>query len=459
MSLPRVDTDFLILGGGVAGLAAAYALGRSATVLEQTNRPGGLVVTDCFQGYWFDRVLHLLHVSDPKLEKRFRQLLPATLAPCAPVAWIECAAGTARYPIQLNLGALEKEVRIRCLDELARINYHVGERAPDVLPYDQFLLRSFGPTLCELFYFPYNRKMWKRPLHSMVASGQSWNILRPAFTDALRGGFEPNQAREAYNTNGYYPRPRQGAQLRGMEVLSQALAARVANLRLNTEVVELDVAARKVTAKSNDGLVEYFYRSACLCTIPLPAAIGLCTNVPATIRTAAASLRHNYVVSVAFSIRGTRPTSPGHWRYYADESIAFTRLIFMTEFDAASAPADGWGVMAELSFPGEMERPNDGEIIRTVANDLERVGVLQAGNVIIDAHVMVANPAYVVFFPRSEDAAEQCRAYLAQGAVASLGRYGRWEYSSMSQVIGDAIRWAETFVADLDRPPRVVQPS
>jgi protoporphyrinogen oxidase len=339
---------------------------------------------------------------------------------------------------------------------LARINYLPADRSPPIESYDQFLLRTFGPTLCELFYFPYNRKLWKRPLESLIADGQSWNIVRPSFTDALRGAFAPNQARAAYNSNAYYPCPPANAPLRGMEVLSQALAAGVADLRLNTEVIEIDVAARKVTAKTSHGLTEFFYRSACLCTIPLPTAIELCRNASAAITAAASGLRHNVVVSVAFAIKGVRPPSPGHWRYYADESLAFTRLIFMTEFDPGNAPPDGWSVMAEVTFPAEVQRPPDEEIIRVVTDGLERLDILQPGNIIIDVHTMVANPAYVVFFPGSEEAAEKCRRYLAEGAITALGRYGNWEYSSMSQVIGQAIRWAHDVTAARDPVPSLV---
>ena len=69
------EVDYLILGAGLAGLAAADALGDRAIVLERNAEPGGLVHADCFDGYWFDRVLHLLYFADPKTEARIRRLL------------------------------------------------------------------------------------------------------------------------------------------------------------------------------------------------------------------------------------------------------------------------------------------------------------------------------------------------------------------------------------------------
>ena len=76
--------DVVILGGGVTGLAAGSVLRDRAIVLERDARPGGLVRTEPIDGYWFDTVLHLLHLSDAGVERRVRALMSGTLAPCAP---------------------------------------------------------------------------------------------------------------------------------------------------------------------------------------------------------------------------------------------------------------------------------------------------------------------------------------------------------------------------------------
>lgn len=431
--------EFVVLGAGVAGLAAAAELGDRAVVLEREARPGGLVRAECFGGYWFDRVLHLLHFRDAFTEARVRALLGDDLAPCPPVAWVECAAGTARYPLQLNLGALEPEARIACLADLARAGCGTGARAAR---YDEYLLQAFGAALCEQFFFPYNRKQWKRPLDSLVPQGGTWNIARPPLEDVLRGAFEPNRDRESYNSNAFYPRPPADAPVRGMEVLSRGLAASVAALRLETEVERIDPASRTVTARRDGRRVDYRWTRECLCTLPLPRAMAMCEGVPPELARAAAGLRHNLVLSLAFCVRGPRPQSPGHWRYYADEALCFTRLVFMTEFDPLAAPADGFGVLAEVTFAAEDPRPDDAEVLARAAVDLRAAGIIGDAHEVVDARVMVADPAYVAFEPGSEETVERCRAWLAGQGIATVGRYGRWEYSSMAQVMSDAFTWA-----------------
>ncbi|HYJ79117.1 MAG TPA: FAD-dependent oxidoreductase [Longimicrobiaceae bacterium] len=435
------EAEFVVLGGGVAGLAAAAGLGPRALVLERESRPGGLVRTECFAGgYWFDRVLHVLHFRDPAVEARIRGLLGDELVPCPPVAWVECAAGTARYPLQLNLGALEPEVRAACLADYARAARDEGDRS--ALRYDEYLLRAFGAGLCEQFFFPYNRKQWKRPLHSLVPEGSSWNIARPTLEAVLRGALEPNRDRAGYNSHAFYPRPPAGAAVRGMEVLSRALAARAAALHLRTAVERIDPGSRTVSARRGGRRVAFRWGRECLCTLPLPQAVAMCEGVPPGLARAAAGLRHNRVLSLAFCVRGPRPEAPGHWRYYADEELCFTRLVFMTEFDPLAAPADGFGVLAEVTGPAELPRPGDAELLARAVRDLRRAGVLGGAHRVVEAHVMVADPGYVAFEPDTADTVERCRAWLAERGVATVGRYGRWEYSSMAQVMGDALAWA-----------------
>lgn len=437
----HTDAAYLILGGGVAGLAAAAELGDGAVVVEREARPGGLVRTECFDGYWFDHVLHLLHVADEDAQRRAEVLLGDDLAPCPPVAWIECAAGRVRYPFQLNLGGLEREAAVRCLADYARACFG-PDGGPPPADFASLLLRTFGEAMCELFFFPYNRKMWRRPLDSLAPSGFVWNVARPSFEQALRGALEPNGDRDAYNSRAFYPRPPADAPVRGMEVLSRALADRAARIDLETEVEEIDPQMRTVRARRGGEAVRYRFSEGCLCTLPLPTAIRMCAGVPDDLRAAAANLPHNRVFTAAFSIRGPRPESPGLWRYYADESIPFTRLVFMAELDPLSAPPDGWGVMAEITDPAEAPRPSDAEVLASAREGLRLAAALSPGCEIVGEHVIVADPAYVVFTPESQEVVRRCRAFLEEAGVSVAGRYGRWEYSSMAQVMADGAAWA-----------------
>jgi len=153
---------FLIAGAGLAGLSSGIALGSRAIVLESGARAGGLVQTECYDGFWFDRVIHLLHVQDDAAERTLLDLPNHHLAACPPTAWVDTKEGTARFPLQYHLASLKKATVDRCIEDL-RTARNTREESPPS-NYREALESTFGRTLCELFFFPYNRKMWKRPL-------------------------------------------------------------------------------------------------------------------------------------------------------------------------------------------------------------------------------------------------------------------------------------------------------
>jgi len=433
--------DVLILGAGVCGLAAASVLGDRAIVLERESRPGGLVRTECRDGYWFDHVIHLLYFPDAATERRVQELIGPVLASCAPVAWVECGGGTARFPLQTHLGQLEPDSLIRCIRDFAAACF--GPAVEQPRNYEEMLKTTFGEALCELFFFPYNRKMWRRPLASLAPAGFHWNIARPAFEEVLAGALEPDSVARAYNASGWYPRPPRDAPIRGMEVLSSALASQVPDLRLETNVEEIDPENRRVLARDASGSRWLQYGDTCLCTLPLPVAVGIVRSAPPELVEDCSRLSWNRVSTIALAVKGPRPQGSGHWRYYSDERLLFTRLVFLTEFDPDCAPEDGWAMLAEVTERSESPRRPDVELVQQVCADIEAVGVLNSACRVVHSEVIIADPAYVVFTPDNRAIMERARTFLEDVGIVPLGRYGRWEYSSMGQVMRDGFSWAE----------------
>ena len=437
-----IDKDVVILGGGVCGLAAAVALGDRAVVLERDERPGGLVKTTCFnENYWFDHVLHLLYFSNPRVESRIRALLGDNLSQLSQESWVETLAGTVRYPFQMHLGGLKQEVTLRCLHDLARVTF--GPRNGEPANFEEMLLGTFGQAMCETFLFPYNQKVWKRPLNTLAPSGFQWTITHPDYEQVLRGALAFEQTYRAYNSKGWYPRPPDSSAVRGMEVLSRALAAKAHDVRLRHEVESIDLEQRIVHVRHGNELIAFRYRRACCSTVPLPRLLTVCRQTPEHLRQGAAKLVRNRVLNVALCVKGPRPEGCGHWRYYSDTDIVFTRFVFMHSFDPATAPPDGWGLMAEITERAEDPPSSEADVIAQVREDIVRAGALPAGCTIMSSHLLHTDPAYVVFTTENNAIMEEARAFFKQHDVFPLGRYGRWEYSSMSQVMSDGFDWAE----------------
>ena len=437
------SAPYLIAGAGLAGLSSGVTLADQAVVLETSDRPGGLVRTECFNGFWFDHVIHLLHVQEQASEDLLLGLPDHYLEPCPPTAWVETEEGTARFPLQLHLSSLNPDAIERCIQSMREAIASMGESSPS--NFQEALEATFGKALCELFFFPYNQKMWRRPLSEITADPNLWTLHRPSLEEVIQGAIPGSATKPAYNSRAFYPRPPPHSPIRGMQVISAGLADRLPDLRLEHEVTGIHPREKCLTVRTGAGEKRIAWKKALISTLPLPRALELCDDVPESLSHAAKSMRHNLVVSLGLSIRGRRP-SLGHWRYYADPSLPFTRLVFLHEFDPDLAPADGWPLLAEVPLPSEIA-VSPAELREQVIEGVHRCGVLN-GNCQIEAvNILVADPAYVCFTDESIAAAESALAFLRSHGIEPLGRYGRWQYSSMSQVIESGVALAEDLLA------------
>lgn len=426
------EHDVLILGGGVCGLAAATQLGAHAVVLERHDRPGGLVRAHRLGDWWFDDVLHLLYFWDDETARLVKGLLGSHLVDCRPEAWVQTPYGVTRYPFQMHLGSLPRELVSRCIADIEAAATCTADGLP-AAHFADVLERGYGKAICEAFLFPYNRKLWKRPLESLAPTDFQWNIPRPDLEEVRRGARDPHRHWVTYNAQGHYPRPDDASRVRGMEVLSRALANRVADLRTDHNIVGIDLARKTVHVRHQGVDRALRWRVACITTLPLPTMLQLCDEETREFE----GLTWNRVLMVDVAVLGRRPSDTGHWCYYSDESIAFNRLIFMHEFDTRMAPADGWGLMAEVTERAEEPLGDLHDKIRRCIDDARGVGVLRDEDEVAHARARVIDPAYVAFTRTAAPVILRARAYLRDHSVTPLGRYGRWEYSSMAQVMRD----------------------
>jgi protoporphyrinogen oxidase len=227
-----------------------------------------------------------------------------------------------------------------------------------------------------------------------------------------------------------------------MEVLSRALAARVPRLHVRHAVETIDSAMQMVTVRVGEEWRRFHWRRACVSTLPLPVTVRACRGAPEALRHACDNLPRNRVLSAALCVRGPRPANSGHWRYYPDQDLVFTRLVFLHQFDPSCAPENGWPLLAEIPLPAEEPTPDPAALLARVESDVRRVGLLPSGSSIVEARVIANDPAYVVFRASDQGIGAEACAFLRSQGIEPLGRYGRWEYSSMAQVLQDGFRWA-----------------
>jgi len=156
-----------IVGAGPAGLGAAWELQRQGhddfTIYEQRGVPGGLASSEYRAGQWYDFGGHVLYVRNEPFKAMLAELFADDeLVEHPQRRVIELSGATVPYPIQRHIDALPESWR-----PLAEADQEQLPAVPRRNNFLVYLLDAFGPTLCEHFFFPYNRDLWGVPLETM----------------------------------------------------------------------------------------------------------------------------------------------------------------------------------------------------------------------------------------------------------------------------------------------------
>jgi protoporphyrinogen oxidase len=425
----------LVLGGGVTGLAAAMALeaeGKECLVLEREAEPGGWCRSFSAGGYTFDLSGHFLHLSDPAAS---RFILDVPGVPWRKVdrdARVWLRGRLTPYPFQVHLKGHDPAFVARCLAGFARERIRAavsGERPPEHLA--AWLLQRFGKAMCEAFFFPYNRKMWRTPLSKLGYEWTGWSVPIPRFDDLLEGASGGIRRGMGYNSTFFYP------ERGGIGALARSMGRRLGKrLRTGVEVARVDLRAKVVHTSGGEALP---YRAA-ISTIPLPRLASFSEGLSTSARRVAGALSWVKVLAINLGIRDPG-RAPGHWVYVPEREYPFFRIGFLSNVARSSAPGGRVSMFVEKSFPANA-RVDVAREVGAALRGLKRMGVLRKGSRIEELHPVMLDPAYVLFDGARGKAVPLLAREFGRHRVFLAGRYGAWDYFGMEKSMADGLRAA-----------------
>jgi protoporphyrinogen oxidase len=432
----------LVAGGGISGCAAAQELQSRHVpyILAERNADlGGLTRSIRLGDAVFDytgHFLHLAHYRSPaeiphaglrdddwaRVERRAAALIEGTFVPA---------------PVQYHLGCLPGDLADRCI-----ASYRDRRRHGCPSDFADYLARSFGETVCEVFLHPYNRKLLAvdptalcptsagrflpPPDEERIEPGYSGlEPTAPGETPGPRegtgSGLEPTT--EGYNSRYWYPREQ------GIGLLAEGLARRLEGVRTHCPVQAVELGRR--LAITPRGSVGY---DRMLTSIPLRELCLMCDDPE--LRDLGAGLSHNRVLSLNILARAAlpEPLDTLHWVYLPDPAIPIYRVGVYSNVSPALVPAGHVALYAEMSRAHTDPLPGAGRAARVAMEALESLGWLSPGSVVAIAANWI-EVGYVHFLHDREERVSRILERLSEHGVTPVGRYGRWDYISMEDSI------------------------
>lgn len=437
--MPAVKTDVLILGGGLAGLSAAYHLNRgarrvSSLVVEKRSTPGGTAGSVVKDGFTFDYTGHLLHLHDAYGKKLILDLLGENVATHERNSSIYSHGAFTRYPFQANTYGLPKKVVDECLLGFLKTVHRPAKKGLGLKPsFLEWSLRQFGEGICRHFMLPYNEKLWQADLGDLTTEWQGRFVPKPKPSEVLFGALVEQKTAFGYNATFRYPK--RG----GIQALPDALAAQLApgQLRTGCAVRSVDLDARVAVV---DGIGEIAFESL-VNTLPLSLFLDLASPLPAKVVEARRKLRWNTVWNLNLGVSRAGITDK-HWIYFPEKKFPFYRVGAMSLFSKANAPEGTTSFYVEVARRGgtKVDVPR---LENRILAGLRSCGLLKSSDKLATKVWLPIEHAYVVYDFDRTPAVETIFSFFKRRRVESIGRYGGWKYSFMEETILDGKAAAE----------------
>lgn len=424
----------VILGAGVSGLSAAYALQKTSSnhcsIYEQAPTVGGLCRTQQVDGYRFDTVSHVLHFRSEETRNLVQTLVGEELIRQERSAWIYFQGRHVPYPFQTHLSALPAAAQADCLGGYIKAwakRKVSGEREPE--NFGEWVDQYFGEGIARHFMRPYNRKLW-----GVAPERLSLDWVRPFVPRTeLRQVLSNVVSRRNHHQLGYNPwffYPVQG----GIQSVCEAFHAQLSDVHLGQEAVEIDLENR--TIRFRDGSQASYDRL--VSTIALPSLVKQLKGIPEELAREVNQLRWTSLLNLTYCLKRPVP-KPYHWVYFPEDEFPFFRLVFPSNISQDLAPQGGGLISAEISNP---EPGREEELEQQVQQCLLKLGWIEKAE---DVARVVRNYfpyAYPVHDLERPERVRRLLHFLQTRHVWSIGRFGAWRYSSIDDAITEALRIA-----------------
>jgi len=423
--------DYVILGGGIAGLSLANFLQAKAVVVEAENKFGGLSRSYSMAGVDYDIGPHIIFSKNQEVLDLHTSMIQTNQLKRSNKIFHD--GRYIKYPFENDLFSLSEKEKQYCLVEFLNNPYESLE-ATNML---QFFLKTFGDGITRTYLQPYNEKIWKFD-PSFMDTQMVERIPKPPKQDVIDSA--NGKSTDGYTHQLYFHYPQEGgfqtlineyayrAKAKGQSLVS---SARVQKVKKNSGIWEIETSKGKIIAKS------------IINTMPIHEITKVLETPPEFQRTVD-QLLFNSIYIVMVHVKADT-LGDNFAVYVPNKDVIFHRLSKLSFLGDAYVPDDGGSMlMAEITFRPEsfLSRMSEDQVKTSVVSDLVAQGFVE-DNDVIDVVVRYEKYAYVIYDLNHKKNAANALKYLKSQGIHSCGRFAQFEYLNSDGVVANSLELAK----------------
>jgi protoporphyrinogen oxidase len=405
-----------VIGSGISGISIASLLNEKAdvSVFERNAFIGGLVHCNRIANVLYHRVGgHVFNSKNKEVldwfwskfdkEKEFIQAKRN--------AKIFYNKGFIGYPIENFLYQFQPETVEKVMSELIEINQGVYK---DPLSYDNFeifLKGNFGVTLYELYFKPYNHKIWKTDLSTVSMEWLEGKLPMPKLLEIITSNIKREEEAGMVHSSFYYPKT--GG--------SQFIADRIAeglNVLCNSSVQKISVKDGGIHIDGNI-FNQLIYTGD---VRKLPSLLDLPNDNVFGFQEEIKQLRSNGTSSVLCQC----DSNDLSWLYIPESTFKAHRIIYTGNFSPTNNPSEFKSAersTCTVEFSGICTYEEMKAELKSLPGNLKPIDFNNEPN------------SYVIQDKETRKIIRAYKDFLAPYGIYLLGRFAEWEYYNMDKAM------------------------
>ncbi len=437
-----------IIGGGPAGLTAAYCLsknGQQVDVYEASDSVGGMCKTLELWDQLVDIGPHRFFSQDKKINELWLEVVGKDYKLVDRLTRIYYKGKFFQYPLKATdalqkLGAVEV---VRSMQSYFRTRVSPPHNDNS---FEYWVTSRFGKRLFEIFFKSYSEKLWGIPCNELDADFAAQRIKKFSLSEAVKHAFTRTKNKHKTLVSKFaYPLKGTGMVY---EKMRDAIVSKGSNIHLSSPAQSVSLNA--------DGAVNGLYTidekfheyDIVLSSMPLTLMVKQLPTASDEVKEAVNQLKFRNTILVYLHVEGTH-LFPDNWLYVQEPEVQMGRITNFCNWIPDINKGSNNTILA-LEYwcynEDDLWTASDDTLTKLATKEIKETGLLQ-GHTIIDSYIHRVPRCYPVYHKGYKEALAPVIDYLKSVPnLHCIGRYGAFKYNNQDHSILMGIMAAENIL-------------